>query len=517
MFTVFEFFHELMARQTTPLELVSFLVVTTGLTLVVAGLGYFVLITVLWWARFRSRVQVKYHEVFLPSRSHFRAFLWEYLLAITTSLVLGLTIAEKEQMVAQVLEFDVADLRQLPDSAAFAHTMESLFPLHRLPGVEQGGESLAALESLVRDQAGAGQALYATNLLKPVLRSGRSDAVRAMVDLIVPQVLAETPGFRRVLRVALFWTCAGLILAYLLTLGLKRLTLLEKDPARKGAVQYGGTVRRLVTVAVCVALLFASPVLVEDRELIADSAMGALQHDVLHEPPTDALGAAIMAAIDRQYDQQGSIVSAGTEDVLRRLSPAVDRLEGALRGVEADLGGRLSALEAQLGAVNDSIREQRRGLADELRSLRAVTSEESARLRARLGTLAGDVASNTDRIAALEGLLGGLRENIEANGTTARQALEQARETERLVIESVREVRAQLAEFTNRELVLIEVSGTYALTSLDTGQDVVRGARSGLRWLSPGRYRLTTPRAGQETFNLVVGQPRLIRRFDPIG
>ncbi len=485
---MFESLQHLLAEQTSPLELIYFIIAVCALAIVVAALIYAALMSILWALRLRR--EIRYHRVFLPTRAHLKAFLPEYLIAFMTSAVLTVTIAQKHDIVNAVLDYDVSEL----DVAE----VQALFPLRKVP-----------------DEALRSTNASAASWLRPVLQAGRAGEVRRLVGVIVPEV-ARTERAKGLLRSALLIASILLIAVYLGWLAWGRVKSLKASP--DAAVSYRPTLRRVATMGVVLALLLASPALVDDAELIADSALGALRHDP--PDPEDAVARAVSREVDRQHDLQSSIwippgegeasapIQALIADLRLRLTDAergiastgvsvdtlrlaTDRHGRALADATGELTDVRRTLDGQSNRIT-SLDQQRAALAGDLERLARETERlgalagETERARADLERLAGAVAANRNGIDGLEG--------------------------------SMNELRRALAEVSrsdgreNMELLLVQTNSP-PYTVFGAGRPVASGQAMGLHWLPAGsRYEVRDAVTGT-TVGLGLGSPQAVQLF----
>ncbi len=234
---------DLFVEQTTTTEVVVFLMVCIIVCMAIALATYAAVMSAWWLVRLRGHVSLT--QVLFPSREQFNEYRGEYALALATSLVLSITIAAKHDLVQQVLEYN--------DEAGLARVSREL--------------SLAEAPRLA-----AG--LTAESLLKPALSAGRSEFAALVIEaVIMPQV--ERTGLSAWLTTPyLLAFCVVLTLAYLSWLAVRRSRDLMENPDEPP--DYGRTVRGILLVSLCIALLLASPSLL-NSDRIARSALANLR------------------------------------------------------------------------------------------------------------------------------------------------------------------------------------------------------------------------------------------------
>ncbi|MEN8374742.1 MAG: hypothetical protein ABFS34_04780 [Gemmatimonadota bacterium] len=492
----------LLAQQTTPLELIYFIITVCALAIVGAALIYALVMSVLWVVRLRATV--RYHRVFLPTRAHLMAFLPEYLLAFVTTAVLTLTIAVKGDIVDQVLAYDVSDI---PEGE-----VGRMLPLGAAPVAgELGGfaDRAARINGLLRGEAQTSTRVSAAAVLKPFLEAGRAGEVRRVLGVIVDDVTRSTRVERALLR-GLLIASLVMILAYLGWLARGRFKSLRASP--DAPVIYEETLRRVAMMGIALALILASSGMV-DEELVADSALGALRHEAPAEPDT-VLAEAIRVAVDyqhalhrplRAFDGIGDVDSVGV--LLAGLGTRLRTTESGLSAAQSRLvitadslgfvGTKLSAHEDLVadhlnefeGLLNELASQSERvaGLEREVEALRRESARQAQLVEDRFGPvleeLRSSVAVNERGIARLNDL------NERLNG-------------------ALREV---LARQDGRELLLVSTNGDYTISG--GGAQPAAGARMGLHWLPTGVRHVVRASAGSRPVTLRPGEPQAVMIF----
>lgn len=479
----------LLAEQTTATELASFVLVVTVLCVLAAVLAYVVIMTLVWLARLRR--QHTWRQVVLPDLIRFRRFTWEYLLALATSAVLALTLADKHEIVDAVLN-------QPADSLLGTHELRALLPLHRTPTVAELGDSAAAetetFAAYLEGRATAAFNLRVAALLRPPLLAGREGEVRAVVDEVLRTVLERNPSLRTRLRQWLLIACFLLFAAYLGWYVGSRTREIRRAGA--GASSGGDAVRRFALIGVCVALLLATPALARDADALAEATLDAIRGSEPPPGPASTADTLLTRAIDAQYELQGA---------LRALADFRD--SATVMGALGGLGARLSALDRSLTDVGDRTRAltvDLNGLRDEVGSQRAAllaVQGETRALTAALDGLRRDVGALKDLDAQRQGRLDGLSTRLDAVAAQAARA-------ERLA----RELEARLASVRDTELLLVEAGGgaTYSIARAAGGGAVARGSVRGAHRLRPDTYVVSAPGYGTQRVTLSAGTPQWV-------
>jgi hypothetical protein len=485
-------FQRLLAEQTTPLELTYFILVVSALCILIAAVTYVTMMSVLWLVRLRPHVTLG--RVFLPTRKHVREFLPEYLLALATSAVMTVTIAEKHDIVDAVLDYDVAELAE--------HDIESLFPLHRVPNaMEIGGEErdAADLRDLLLGEAQNSADVYAASVLKPVLEAGRAGEVRRLVGLIVPQVVA-TPRAERLVRQILLFASLLLIIGWLILLAQARVKSLQKSP--DSPVVYQGTVRRIALIGVSVALLLASPALVGDIELLAESALGALRHEVPEATPVreqvrrgiegqDELQVALRVLNGMESD--GSLQSMLGE-LGRRLETAID--------LQDSLSDRLAALQSSLDGATQSIL-----------GLQTDVETQGTELGGLRGDLTGVRFDIDGQRAGLDRLTQTTRAQFTRLDGVARDVTVNAREVDAVrsdmerILAAFEELSQAVRAREGMEMILVTTTGSYQIVRGNRVE--AAGSRWGLHRLPVGIPFVAVGGGVSVPFTLQQGEPRV--------
>ena len=329
---MWQYLQHLSAQQTTAPELATFLVLVTIACIAVAALIYVAIMTVAWAVALR---RYRWREAVFPTLPRLRVFTGEYILAALTSVVLAVTLVEKDTLVDAVLNLPA-------DKFLDSHLTASLFPLNRLPdAVDLGGPSLA---QEARNQA----SLTLGGFVREPLDLGRTGPVRALLGAMVRQVLATSGTSRADVARWLTILTVVLILAYLAWLARGRIAELAKGAGDVDS-PYKDVFARVTILGVCLALLLATPAITKDPELLADSALGAAQRRP-PEPRLQRLDSLVALGITRQNAVQATQHTGN--------DPAIYQLLAALRGRVDGIDARLAGLSDQtraIAALRDSL------------------------------------------------------------------------------------------------------------------------------------------------------------------
>jgi hypothetical protein len=312
----------LAAQQTTPPELATFLFLVTVACILAAALIYGGIMTAAWLISLRT--QLRWREVVFPDLPRLKRLTWEYALAGLTSLVLALTLAEKDALVDRVLDQDAQRFFG-------THLFASLFPLHRVP------DRSDLHGHLFLDEIQKQGTVKLGSLVRGPLEAGREGEVHALITAATRDVLGSHPGLEAPLTRWLTVACVLLILAYLAWLTRGRIRDLRAAAANVDS-PYKDVAGRLAVLGVCLALLLATPVITRDADLLADAAMAAARRAPA-TPQTRAVDSIIGAGIEAQSE---ALAGGMSGDALARRALAEDR-------------ARIDTIVGRLRAHDDSL------------------------------------------------------------------------------------------------------------------------------------------------------------------
>jgi hypothetical protein len=353
----------LAVQQTTAPELATFLVVVTVLCVVVACTIYGAIITAAWALKLRPKHS--WLSVVFPSTQRLKEHASEYLFAGLTSLVLTLTLAEKDRLVDTVLSLDASTFI---DSSVVAN----VFPLGRLPS----GADVKLQGSSFRNEVVKLPSTKLSGLVQGPLAAGRAEGVRAVFVDAAKMVLAR-PGLAARIAAFLKVLALAMMAVYVVWLSVRRIQALSSESG-DGADLQNAVARQLVVLGVCLALLLANPLGSPSADLLADSAVAAARI-----APPQAPFVHTLATLGIQAQNQ--VLAAGKmgqDDIARRgLAELSDSLRAAnqrLLGLETSLAKAMSDMAAADYAAD--IRRLNAGL-DSLRRRASAGDGDAAALR----------------------------------------------------------------------------------------------------------------------------------------
>ncbi len=324
-------FRQLLAEQTTPAEVLNFIFVCVVVALAAAAVLYMLIMSALWLGGLLPGV--RYARVFLPSRKQLIEYLGEYSLAIVTSLLLGLTFAAKHDLVEQIASE--------PLNESHAEELAKLAAGHLdVPKLIEVGATAGAV-------------------LSSYIELGKTTQVKVFVQALVGKLgadrLRRPPTRGHLLAVSML-----MIVAYLAWLARHRYRDLRGNPDLEQAPDYARTIGGLVTLAVCIALLLASPTL-EDNGLLTQSVMAAVPHR-----PLSARESVIAGKARTEIAKANEVEEAnGKLEALRSSVRALNAEHRRFRDSAAALAAQLNELRLKIAEQAD------RGASDSLARLLA--------------------------------------------------------------------------------------------------------------------------------------------------
>jgi hypothetical protein len=445
------------AQQTTPLEVAVLLVIVSVVCILTAAFIYIAIMTVAWLAVLRSQ-GLKWRKVVFPDLGLLQRFRVEYGLALLTSAILTITLAEKDRVVDSVLA--------LPPAAIDSALLANLSPLHRSPLVAFGSD-------VVEKSIGLG------DLVRAPLNAGRSGEVREVFAAGVEQVLQNAPALHTWLTRWLPLTCVLVILGYLAWFSGHRIDELRRLP--KGASgnvdsPYRDVLSRLSILGVCLGLLLVGPTSATDARQLADSAVAAARV----APLTDVAKRAEVI-VRQELSREYLAINVGSADTLAR-----EQLVGVLSKLDS-LTKRLAAGESALAQASQ---------------LRATLDQLQARLSA--------IGNPTDRLLSLEKELQSLEQSTRGFGSRldsvrTRLQAQEALTARSLVVVETDANRAFALYSAGVSLAAAGGRGKGAVGSSLVGQ----GTTIGAFWLPSGDYFVRADSLpASKPFSLGPGQAR---------
>jgi hypothetical protein len=441
-------FRYLLAEQTSPDQLVAFLLVAIVGALVLAFLFYALVLAGLW--RLRLRDVTSLTALLFPSWSQLREYAGEYALAVGTSVLLTLTVTARHDAVSQI---NATPLTRIPYAALL-----QVLPLGELQEFElrgadgQPSERAAALASLAASERPLRpllDSLTATAVLKPVLEAGGAERAELLARLILDEIRHEARWSRFLDERVLIALALLLLVGYAtwLAIALDRAVSARRTAA---LTDYRQLWRRLLVPAACLALLLVSGAGASDPQRLARSAVAAAGVVELDPSAADAADRLRSAIVRQQASAQRvrHLVRAGEADTvpgvlanlaaLHRRAEQADsaraRLERTLAVAEAalaTLGAELPALRRRFEGDSAAAATARAALETDLRMLdravagtgRAVDSLALSVQRARqallrLDSLATAQAALQRRVDALDRTVSELADELARLGAS---------------------------------------------------------------------------------------------------
>jgi hypothetical protein len=490
----------LFLQQTTPDEVIVFLLLTILITLAMAFLLYAAFLLVFWRARLKRVVPLR--SLLFPPRKQLWAYAPEYVLVAATSLLLSLTILERNDVVRMIHEMEIG---RLPASAAEA--VRGAMPFYAVDDSDARGDggspdsvTSAVVAVLKEDRASLATLanVGAIALLRPMLAAGESGrtmlAVRSIAEEVGPSAWSKLVSRNRLLIA----TCL-LLLLYAAWLALRRGRAVQKDPAT--STDYRRMAGRLVVPCLCIGLLLISAASVGDPERQVRSAVAAAG---IVDLSLD--GEAVAEAVRGTMVRQAVQVSR-----LRPLISGDDSIVsvGALAGRISSAEGTLESLAATLGELRRQGLENRRISEEALQALATgLASADSARLATEIRLEAAD-AGAARRLDALEERMAAMRTDFARLGSDLAGRVEIIEELRRRMAGaegSILALQAQLRALEAR-LPAVPTTGTlfvaaregdsYQIRRQGAETPAVSGSWTGIHALQPGSYVVTVGRTRQ--------------------
>jgi len=363
----------LLAEQNSPVEVVVFLAVTVALFLVIA-LALYVLIMALLRPGLPKEIRLR--RVLLPSASQLRDHVGDYALAVTTSLLLSLTLVAKHDLVEQISSYDMASIP--------ADEVAVLFDFGVAPDLA------ARLAGATLDE-----------VVQPVLAAGKTEEASLLVRSVIAKVKTTSPKPWLTPR-NLVIACSVMGVLYLAWLARRRFRTLRERPDSEP--EYATTFRSLLTLGLCVGLLLGSglPIAEGGESLLGQSALAAIAHDHALNGTASPVSGEIRVELMRQRERAKALYcptcdppgasiwevvengSVGTAELTAR----VRAQKAAAEAVEAALRAELDATRERLGALS----AESEGLRSQLAILETAGARRDLRLR-DLDTTAREAAA----------------------------------------------------------------------------------------------------------------------------
>jgi hypothetical protein len=502
----------LLAQQTTPDEVVIFLLLTILAALAVAFLIYGVLLAGFWHWRLREVASIR--ALLFPRFGQLRTYAPEYALAAMTAMLLSLTIVERNEVVQLIHGYEI---ERLPDPASEA--IRTAMPFRsidaadiRLDDDAQDPVTAAVVAVLTGAVAPtlAIAEVGAAALLRPMLAAGEGGRGMAALRAIAGEV-APSAWTRVVSRNSLLAAAALLLLLYSAWLAWTRGRAVEADPDAN--VDYRRLAGRLVVPALCVALLLSSAVRAGDPDRYARSALATAGLVELSGAGA-AVEREVLAAMARQSASVAKLryLVAGSEEI-PSLADIAGRIDSSARGLAA-VDVALQALDARVigeRAAADSVHMtlERRISAAEARAAGARETADAAGRRA---------AAVEEQMAAVREALGRMESELrrEAEARTGlATTLDQLDSRVSRLAETIGTLRTEIGPTTGIIFVAAQQGDDYQIQPGRRDVQPVSGQWTGAHALLPGTY-VVTARGTRRPVRLRAGDVVTVRFPAPI-
>jgi hypothetical protein len=508
----------LLAQQTTPDEVVLFLLLAILAALVVAFILYAVLLGGFWRWRLRGITSIR--TLLFPDLGQLRAYAPEYALAAITAVLLSLTIVERNDVVRTIHAFQID---QLPAPATEA--IRTALPFRSLQDAdvqEEGSEGTAAegaeagegdpitravvavLSGAVAPPAALAEVGVAA-LLRPMLAAGEAGrslaAVQAIAEQVAPSTWSRVVNRRSLLTVALL-----LLTLYAGWLAWSRGRAVERDPA--AGISYRHLAGRLAVPALCIALLLSSAVRVGDPDRYARSALATASMVELGDAGM-AVERGLHSAMSRQTADMSMlrVLVVGSDEV-PSVADLGGRIDSASRQVRAfdNALGELGHQVSRDRAANDSIHMALQGRLDAVGAVAGEASSQAARAERRALELEERVESIR---AELDRFEQAVRRNVGATENLGRR-LERAEAGLAELAEAVRSLGARQRASTGILFVAAHPGDPYVIRPQRPNANPITGVWTGAHAVPTGNYAVTA-RGRTERVHVAAGGATTVR------
>lgn len=317
----------LLAEQSTPADVANFIVLCVGLIVFASAAVYVVVMRLLWSSLPHGKN--KFASVFVDL-GNFREWLGETLIVACTGLLLIYTFHVRHTIVERIAN-------------APSHSLVVEMAQRGLVG---SGDTT----SLVRSGAAA------EAILKPLVSTGSAADALAIADQMISWPGADETSVARAKKV-LMWGAVGLLLLYLgWQLNLRYGQLRVAFAAGKDAQSdYQEAIKRLATIAVCIALLLAAAAPMDDKQHLTESVLSAMKGRTLATPQD----AKIAEQVTQTLQQTDAGLRHSADSALSRLtrdyrvaSESLAALRKQLSQLEVGSQGRDAALASMQSQVD---------------------------------------------------------------------------------------------------------------------------------------------------------------------
>jgi len=463
------------AQQTTPDEVVIFLLLGTILTLVVSFIAYAVIVIAL--SKWRMKKDYSIWSLLFPSPRRIRKYAAEYLLGILTALLLSLTVSAKHNAVEAVLAQDISVIGR--------DVVRSALPFHRLEKAElvnEGVDPVYAdrIVAWLDEGVVAPLSRSADDLVRPLLEAGMAENASMVVRRAVEVFGADS---ERIINQSFIMLAAiGLLVVYVAWFGFQRSKEMQGESMR--APNYGEIVKRLSLPAVCIPLLLVSAVALENPDRLANSVMGYASVP----DSTTAKPLSIILTNQAEAVKRGDLAvdARDLEQINRNIEAVSQRLDGWSR--------ELTGLHNRMGAAEDRLAS----------ALVSLSSEQ-----ARAESLTGSIAALKDELTRIEAQaergaaiaqrtamrIGEQQERLSAGFLSLEARIDGLQRTLNTFGTQVKELSGEIG------VLLVQANvpgGGYTVVNRANNRVVARGEFIGVHMLPPGQYRIS---AGGQNLN----------------
>jgi archaellum component FlaC len=390
-----------------------------------------------------------------PSAGHLRAHLAEYSLAFFTALLLSATLSVKHDLVSQIENFKL--------SKVDIEEVDKLFDFGLPEGLSREISS-ATLDDVVQPMLASGKVEEAGLLVRSVIALGLPDSWLTQTVLIITSLV--------------------LSLVYLVWFALRRFKTLRAQP--DSPPKYAGTLRSMLTLALCVGLLLAStlPLASGGDKILANSALNAMAYEARMDNRPGPLSDKISRELATQQQWASYLYCPECQMPRQSIWEVVDEDSGGLDG----LFDNLDKLERDVAACQDACSVELERFRDGL-----------DQVRNRLGSLINGVRANATQFNELQTKLGELERTITAS-------------TQRLLEEQGREIRQMHSRDWRR--IVEQISGLEEQIESIWGELENRVSRDDLRTISRQLSALQRPiNAMQESLSDLERRVRTLESY----
>jgi hypothetical protein len=467
----------ILTQQTTPDELLVFIVLAALVALLLAFAFYASVLGLLW--RGRLREFTTFRALLLPDRDQLRRHAGEYGLAIATALLLTLSVTARADVVAQIHATPLQDIR--------AEVVNRSLPLGAM--IREGDPRVEPPELIVPEHVAS---MPASTLLLPLLASGQKDRAEFVARSLAGPIL-ERSWARFITDRVLAGAAVLLLMGYATWLALS-MSRVVSEAKRARLTDYQGLWRRLLVPALCLALLLTAAVGANDVQRAAQGAVASVEARVAEEDPLRTQAAALGGMIlwqEEQVQRAGRTfthVPPGVVDLWSFVAALSDRVEEAqserslltsdLQGLNTLVTGfppQITAVREEAAVALEEARNEWSGLEEGL----IAAQQQWTQAGLRLDALGQELAQARADLDGLEDLTGVAAEVAQIRSAVA----------------SLRQALGEVAAGRDDAILVVglrDAGGTYTVRrdgpAVVLNPAVVRGEWLGAHRLPPGSY-----------------------------